>query len=69
MKYLEQVLRNNQWDIDFCQYSTALMLYADDFIWLEYWLQADLDVMQNYSNQWKLNIHVNKSKMFVYKYC
>ena len=48
----------------------ALLLYADDVILLSdssTGLQNALDVMQNYSNRWKLKINVTKSKILVFK--
>ena len=46
------------------------MLYADDVILLSdtsAGLQKALDVMQNYSNRWKLKINTNKSKILVFE--
>ena len=67
---LEHVLISNQCGIEFGQYKMSLMLYADDVILLSdksAGLQKALDVMQNYSNRWKLKINTNKSKILVFK--
>ena len=67
---LEQIRIDSHCGIDFGQYKMALLLYADDVILLSdssTGLQNALDVMQNYSNRWKLKINVTKSKILVFK--
>ena len=62
INYLEQILIDNHWGVDFGHYKIALLFYADGV-----YLVIGIECQDIYWNPWKLKINVIKSEILIFK--